>query len=158
MISHPPYSIDTSGLIDGLDRFYPARTFPSLWAEVDRLIDGQRLFLSEEVWEEVKVKDLVAKAWCQPRLERLMVPTDASIAIGVQSLLANHPRLVMNMKGRNRADPFVIVVAQKSRACVVTGEGSDGTANRPKIPYICRTLGIECIRFTDLIVREGWTF
>jgi hypothetical protein len=62
------------------------------------------------------------------------------------------------MKNRNRADPFVIALARMRGATVVTGEGSDGTANRPKIPFVCEQLGINCVRFLDVVTLEGWTF
>lgn len=152
------YSIDTSALIDGLERYYPERAFRSLWQKMDELINEGRLFISEEVWLEVKAKDAVARAWCEPRLHSLMVPTDAKEAREVRRILERHERLVMAMKGRNRADPFVIAIGRLLDAIVVTGEGSDGTANRPKIPYICRDLGLPCIGITDLILQEDWVF
>jgi hypothetical protein len=64
----------------------------------------------------------------------------------------------MQMKNRNRADPFVIAVAGLRGATVVTGEGSDGTADRPKIPFVCSQLRIPCIRLLDVIRAEGWSF
>jgi hypothetical protein len=152
------YSADTSALIDGLERYYPEDHFPGLWERVDGLITEGRLIISEEVWEEAQTKDAVVKAWCEPRKDSIVVPTDATVVQEVQRVLAGHERLVMNMKGRNRADPFVIAVASLRRAVVVTGEGSDGTENRPKIPFVCQDLGIECIKFVDVIRLEGWTF
>ena len=86
------------------------------------------------------------------------MPTDASVAVEVQRILSAHPRLVMQMKNRNRADPFVVAVASLRGATVVTGEGSDGTADRPKIPFVCSQLGIPCIRLLDVIRAEGWSF
>jgi len=103
-------------------------------------------------------KDAVAKACCEDRQDRLVVPTDAGVASAVQRILIDHERLVMNMKGRNRADPFVIALAQLKGAVVLTGEGSDGTANRPKIPYICQEIGLPCCRFLEMIRLEGWRF
>ena len=64
----------------------------------------------------------------------------------------------MNMKGRNRADPFVIALASVRGATVVTGEGSDGTDSRPKIPYICEVMGLLCTRFLGVVQTEGWRF
>lgn len=154
----PIYSVDTSALIDGLERYYPEEAFPALWERVDTLIDQGRFLMSEEVWEEVKVKDAVAKAWCESRKDRLVVPTDASVAATVQSLLVDHERLVMNLKGRNRADPFVIALAQLKGAVVLTGEGNDGTAKRPKIPYVCDQINVTCHRFLQMIRMEGWRF
>lgn len=153
------YSIDTSALIDGLERYYPAARFPSLWARVDELIANGRFLLSEEVWEEVQVKDAAAREWCnQRRKEDIVVPTDVAVARAVQEVNGASPRLVMNLKGRNRADPFVIAVARVRGCTVVTGEASDGTADRPRIPYVCTLMNIDCIRLLDLINRENWTF
>jgi len=152
------YSVDTSALIDGLERYYPEEHFPGLWEKVDELVDDGRLIISEEVWEEAQTKDAVVQAWCEPRKDSIVIPTDTAVAQEVQRILATHQRLVMNLKGRNRADPFVIAVARIRGATVVTGEGSDGTENRPKIPYVCERLGIECVKFVDVIRLEGWTF
>lgn len=114
--------------------------------------------MSEEVWEEVQLRDAAAKTWCESRLEKLIIPTNAAITQEVQRILTQHERLMMNMKGRNRADPFVIAVANLRNAVVVTGEGSDGTEARPKIPYVCQRLNIQCLRFIDIITSEGWRF
>ena len=152
------YCVDTSALIDGLERYYPEEHFPALWERVDELVTAGRFFISEEVWEEVKQKDERAQAWVQPRLEELVVRTDQAVVSATQQVLRGHELLVKNMKGRNRADPFVIAVAQLRGAIVVTGEGSDGTATRPKIPYVCGQLGLTCFRFLDVIRAEGWRF
>jgi hypothetical protein len=122
--------------IDWLERYYPPAAFPAIVTKVDELIDDGRLFLTEEVWFEVQAKDEAAKDWCTPRKDKLIVPTDEAVAIEVRSILETHKRLVMNLKNRNRADPFVIAVAKLKRAIVVTGENG-GNENRPKIPYVC---------------------
>jgi hypothetical protein len=153
------YSLDTSGLIDGLERNYPPAAFPGLWHRVDGLIAEGRLLLSEEVMIEATKKDLAAKEWCEGRDKAtFMVPTDHTIASIVKDILTEYPKLVKALANRNRADAFVIAVAASRGAIVVTGEGHDGTDNRPKIPYICRRRKVDCIRFVDLILREKWTF
>jgi hypothetical protein len=153
------YSFDTSALIDGLERYYPQASFPALWVRVDELIADRRLYISEEVWQEIQKKDAVARAWCDQRnRDDFVIATDGAVAQAVQQVLAASQRLVMNMKGRNRADPFVIAVAKLRGCTVVTGEGSNGTADRPKIPYVCGLMGIECVRFLDVIRIERWQF
>ncbi len=62
------------------------------------------------------------------------------------------------MKGRNRADPFVIALAQVRDAVVATGEGGDGNAKKPRIPYACEQIGLDCIRFLDVVRAGGWRF
>lgn len=158
MVNAPVYSFDTSALIDGLERYYPESSFPGLWVKVNELVAEGRLLISEEVWEEVQKKDAVAKAWCMPRKADIVVTTDGAVAAEVQRILAAHKRLVMTMKNRNRADPFVMAVASLRAATVVTGEGSDGTANKPKIPYICAQENIPSLRFLQVIENEGWAF
>jgi hypothetical protein len=154
----PTYSVDTSALIDGLERYYPTANFPALWDRVDELIDAGRLVISEEVWHEVEAKTTATKEWCSRRLDRMVVETNSTITGAVSQILTDHPRLVMNMKGRNRADSFVIALASVRGAIVVTGEGSDGTESRPKIPYICAAMGLPCIRLLSVVQNEGWRF
>lgn len=156
--SLPTYSIDTSALIDGLERYYRLQRFPTLWDQVSQLVTDRRLFASDEVWDEVSRYDKPAKDWCKPHQEHMFVATDDAVAQAVRDILKQFPRMVMTGKGRNRADPFVVAVAQLHGAIVVTGEGSDGHANRPKIPYVCEQLGVRCITFTDLIDEEDWSF
>jgi Domain of unknown function (DUF4411) len=153
------YSVDTSALLDGLERYYAEDVFPGIWEKVWDLVAGGRFFVSEEVWEEAQKKTGVVKAWCEKDTTgNLIVRTDGTITREVKSILAGTPKMVMNMKGRNRADPFVVAVARLRGATVVTGEGSDGTEGRPKIPYVCSKLAVPCKRFTELIRGEGWRF
>lgn len=158
-MSGPTYSIDTSALLDGLERYYPPDVFPALWGRVDGLIDEGRLFASEEVWEELQKRDEAGAAWMAPRRYRILVPTDAAVTSLVKELLRHpdHKLLVMNGKGRSRADPFVIAVAELRGAIVVTGEVM-GSERRPRIPNVCEGRGIEWIPFLEIIKREGWTF
>jgi len=153
------FCVDTSALIDGLERYYPEVTFPALWKRVAQLVEDGRLIISEEVWIEARAKDEAVKEWCGARgKDPMVVATDSKVAQQVQGILKEFPRLVSGMKGRNRADPFVIAVAKLRGAVVVTGEGSDGTDARPKIPLVCQRRGIECVRFLDIIRLEGWAF
>lgn len=151
--------MDTSALLDGLERYYFEDAFPGIWEKVAELIEAGRFFISEEVWEEAKKKTEVVKAWCEKDTTgRLIVPTDGAIAREVRAILRDNPRMVMTLKGRNRADPFVVAVARLRGATTVTGEGDDGNERHPKIPCVCGRLGIPCLRFAELIRSEGWKF
>lgn len=158
-MTSPLYSVDTSALIDGLERYYPEESFPALWKEVDALIGAGRFLISEEVWEEARVRDAAAKKWCDSRKnDGLVVATDMAVVREVQNILGGFPNLVKQGRNRNRADAFVIAVARVKGAIVVTGEGPDGNDRQPKIPYICQRLGVKAIRFLDVIQLEGWKF
>jgi len=152
------YSFDTSALIDGLERYYPAETFSGLWEAVDTLISDGRFFASAEVWEEIKKKDELVKKWADSRQSQVFVGTDAIVTLEVQKILETFPRLVMSGGRRNRADPFVVAIAKLRKATVVTGEGNDGSMNRPKIPFVCQEMKIPCVTFTEFISSEQWKF
>lgn len=149
--------MDTSALLDGWSRRYPPAHFPKLWLRIDDLIQDGRFLVSDEVIEEVKEHDDGLKAWIIERRDKIAVPTDEAVTVSVRDVLKSHSRLVMSGSGRNRADPFVIAVARLRGASVVTGE-KGGTAERPKIPYVCSDLQIPCLEFLDLIKGEGWVF
>jgi hypothetical protein len=76
----------------------------------------------------------------------------------VRSILRDFPTMVGTLRGRNRADPFVVALGRLKHATVVTGEGDDGNERHPKIPFVCDRRGIPCMKFTDLIRAEGWRF
>jgi hypothetical protein len=153
----PSYCLDSSAIIDWHERYYPPASFPALVDRVEQVIVEGRLVISEEVWIEIEAKDAAAKAWCQPRLDNLVVRTDLEIVKQVQEVLRSHPRLVGALRNRSGADPFVIAVAQIRSAIVVTGEAK-GTPTRPRIPYVCDELAVPCMSFLEVIKSEGWSF
>lgn len=85
------YSFDSSGLIDGLERYYPADFFPGLWSRVEDLINEGRLVVSEEVLEELSGRAFAANVWCIERRSRIAVQTDADVAIRVREILKGFP-------------------------------------------------------------------
>ena len=148
------YCVDTSGILDGF-RSYPLVNMPSLWKRVDGLIDGGQLFATIEVLHELRQKADDAAAWASAR-PVMFVPLDEAIQLEVRNILQRFPRLMMQMKKRNAADPWVIALAALRGATVVTGEFG-GTDQRPKIPYVCDQLGIGCLTFVAMIQEEKWS-
>lgn len=149
------YSFDTSALIDGIERFYPPANFPALWVKVDELIGQGRLLISEEVWAEAQTLDAPLKQWCEGGRHEAVVQTDGDIAAVVGQIATDFPQ--WGAQGRNRADPFVIALAECAGAVVVTGEKPGGPGT-PKIPYVSRQRGLTVMKFVDVIKAEGWTF
>ncbi len=153
------YSLDTSGLFDGLERFYPQSHFPALWERVDELISDGRLLMSEEAWSEATKKDEIARQWCEEisasRIQCVR-KTNATIGAIAGSILADFPYWA-RLGHDNEADPFVIAVAEVHQAMVITGE-KQGGPGKPKIPYVCERRNVKHGRFVDLIKNEGWIF
>lgn len=152
-----PYSVDTSGWLDGWQRHYPPDVFPSLWTKLDALIAKGELLSSEEVYVELKRKDDDLHAWIQSR-KQMLVPLDEAIQARVVALLNEFPRLVDTLRGRSIADPFVIATAMERGAVVVTGEPLTGKLDKPRIPDVCQLKSIRCITFLQMIRELKLTF
>lgn len=151
------YSIDTSALLDGWIRYYPPDIFPGLWRRIEDLIGQGALRATEEVLEELKRKDDDVFKWAKLHME-MFVPIDESTQEIVTTILKDFEKLVDTRKNRSFADPFVIALAHLNKCTIVSGEKGTGNPDRPKIPDVCRALGIRCISLLELIRREGWSF
>lgn len=151
------YSLDTSALIDGIERFYPVRNFPQFWARMDELIGEGRLRVSEEAWYEAVRADAPLKEWCEDvdaGRSRCVYPTSAEVAIIAGDIVADFPKWSEQGK-KNGADPFVIAVAEFESGMVISGE-TNGGPSKPKIPYVCKERGVAHGRLVDLIRTEDW--
>lgn len=151
------YCIDTSALLDGIERFYPAFHFPRLWEKIDELVDDGRLIMSEEAWDEAQSVDKPAKEWCNEQgmeRHRMVIDTSSEIATVAGEIVNDYPHWVSQGR-KNGADPFVIAVAETYNAVVISGEVNGGPG-KPKIPYVCQQRGIEHGQFIEIIKRERW--
>lgn len=152
------YSLDTSGLLDGWVRYYPPKTFPKLWRNMETLIGKGLLKATDEVFTELSKQgdDEVVK-WCKAQ-SGLFIPFDAAIQIKVSEILSSFPNLVDAGKGRSGADPFVIALAELNDCAVVTGETASGKPNKPRIPDVCRGRAVRSCSFLEMIQEQGWQF
>ncbi|MBX9720834.1 MAG: DUF4411 family protein, partial [Candidatus Obscuribacterales bacterium] len=55
-------------------------------------------------------------------------------------------------------DPFVIALASVHRCAVITEEEPSAKPNKPRIPDVCKDLGIKTLKLVDVIKQEGWKF
>ena len=74
------------------------------------------------------------------------------------ALLSEFPRLVETLRGRSKADPFVIATVVVRGAVVVTGEPLTGKLDKPRIPDMCQVKQIRCIGFLQMIRELRLTF
>ncbi len=154
-MSEAVYCFDTSAWVHAWVRAYPPENFPGLWVELDRLIQGNRLVSPEEVREELARRDDALTDWLKQR-SGVFKPITEEQQHGVIDLLTEYPLLVDSSKGRNEADPWVVVLAEQSAATVVTQEFAKPT--NPKIPDICRARATPFCRVLDVISEEEWSF
>jgi hypothetical protein len=120
-----PYCVDTSGRLDGWERHYPPNIFPTLWTKIDGSIVAGDIFSSEEVYIELQKKADELHDWVKDR-KQMLVPLSEEIQLIAVGLLREYPRLVDTLRGRSKADPFVIATAIERNAVVVTGEPVTG--------------------------------
>ena len=151
------FVFDTSALIGAWSRTYPPDVFPGLWARMEGFAISGRMLVPEEVIEELKQKDDDLHVWVKARTQTAVAPTTAPLMRKVRDVLRDYRHLTKSGKGRGSADPFVIALAQIGPFVVVTEE-KGGTASKPRIPYVCRELGIGCIAPVEFIRAVGWRF
>lgn len=152
-----PYCVDTSGWLDGWQRFYPKDVFPSLWTRIEERIGTGDIITSEEVYIELSKKADDLHDWVMQR-KQMLVPIDEPIQRRVSELLGLYPRLVDTLKNRSTGDPFVIATAEIRGAVVVSGEIATNKLDKPRIPDVCRAHGIRCITFLEMIRELKLTF
>ena len=154
----PTYCMDTSALMDGLERYYPESAFPALWERFNDLIEVGRVIVSEEVWIEATKKAAATKEWCEKQNEdKIVVRTDSEIATKVKEIVGTYPKFTSDASGKNRADPFVVALAAIRNAVVITGEAG-GSDKKPRIPFICDKMDVRCSGFLDIVKNEKWVF
>lgn len=151
------YSIDTSALLDGWNRYYPPDVFPALWQRLGKLIADGDLRASEEVLDELTRKDDLVLAWAREKPDFFMASSE-HVQLVVIEILGAHEKLIDTRSGRSGADPFVIAAAEVSGSIVVTGERPTNRLERPNIPDVCRARGVEWVSLLQLIRQQHWTF
>lgn len=151
------YSLDTSAILDGWNRYYPPDVVPGLWEKIEAMVDEGHLIASEEVLRELSKKDDGAYSWAK-RQSGLFVPTDAAVQLEVRSILKTHQRLIDTRKNRSGADPFVIAVAKVYGCKVVTGERPNNHPQKPHIPDVCNDMGLIWMDILQLCREQEWSF
>ncbi len=156
------YCIDTSSWIDA-KTIYPISNFPSLWDKLDALVTNKQIISPHEVYDELKQKDDEVFNWVNKRKQIFRVLDEEQVAVA-QEIMTKFPGLIDEQKEIPDADPFVIALAivenknlalMGEKCMVVTGE-KPGSRNKPKIPDVCISYGIEYLNITTLVVHEGW--
>ncbi len=108
------------------------------------------------VCEELKRKEDELYKWAFER-EKLFLPLTVEIQEAQKQIVNQFPKLVNEAKQRSLCDPWVIAVAQ-IKSCPVVTQEEFGSPQKPRIPDVCKALGIGCIKVADLIETLDWSF
>jgi len=144
---------------------YPFHIFPSLWKELDTLIESGRLISPHQVYEELSKKDDEIFQWVRRRKKTFRKLDEEQVALA-QEIVARFPKLIDPQKETPDADPFVISVALVERRnltllggqCIVVTEEKPGGGTRAKIPDVCNSYAIEHFSIIEFFNNEGWKF
>lgn len=145
--------MDTSSLLEAWGHSYRPQNFRTFWRRLDLLIAEGRCVICEEVRTEVEEDANKLIDWVKQH-PGLVVDFSRDQELVVQRIIRAYPKLVNIKKNKGWADPFVIALAQVQGHIVVTEEGP-GTQDSPRIPFICRVYGVDCMNLSDMIAMRG---
>ena len=149
------YVIDTSVWIH-VGRNHPTDIFVSLWTHIDDSIASGLIRSPDEVLRELQQGNDTLAVQLAPK-NGLFSPLDANLQASVTEVLARCPTLTDPESDRNRADPFVVALANQNQGIVVTNEKSRrGATGRLKIPDACELLGLRHLDWFGFLREIGW--
>jgi hypothetical protein len=156
MPSDKGYVIDSCALIDLQRRRYPPDVFPTLWENINLLVTQEKLKSHREVLKELKQNDDELLTWANNHKEIFGDPNEEQQS-RVKEILNDFSKLVDSNKMGPQADPFVIARALCEDMAVVTSE-TEGSAEHPKIPYVCKAKGVKCMSLLEMFRELKWHF
>lgn len=150
-------SFDTSALINGRRDLLPPSVFVTLWQRIETVVASGEVRCVDVVRDELDVRDDEVAGWARAQTD-LFVPLEGPLQSATGDVLRAHPRLVGVGGRRSGADPFVIALAIVHGGVVVTEETASGRLEKPRIPDVCRDLGVPCVTLVQFVQVQGWTF
>jgi hypothetical protein len=148
--------LDTSGVLDGWVRYYSPEVFPSLWKQMESAAADGTIVAVQDVLLELERQDDDVFAWAKRHVTFL--PLEDAIQTSATEILARFPQLVNTRRSRSVADPFVIALARVQGLTVVTAERASGSLQKPRIPDVCASLGVNCLTMLGMFKELGWQF
>lgn len=157
------YSLDTTFFIEGW-KHYPPHIFGAYWDWVSSLIDEKVLLASQEVKEELKLREAAEKkleeegrktvlGWLKTR-QHVFVETDQAVTDEVPHIMRKFPHLVKGGGKRSRGDVWVIALAKINGYKVVTEETTGGS----RIPSVCDHYKIKHCTIAELMDELEFRF
>jgi len=150
------FIIDTSSLLE-LHHF-PDDIFPSIWKELDQLVQAGEMLAPHEVKREIeRGHDEIVK-WVKEH-PRAFINLDAEQARHLDSLISEFPAMSGADKTGPFADPLVVAMAMSmgtasDRLPVVVTEETPRGPGSLKIPNLCQRYGIQYVNLHGLLRKR----
>lgn len=150
------YCLDTSALIDAYYRTYLPGAFPGVWRAIERLAGAGVAVASAEVRQELSVGGHELHEWAKS-VPGMFVETDERIIALAAEVCRSYANLVQPGSAKSKADPFVIAVARERSCAVITCERATNNMNGPRIPDVCRAMGIRLVSIAQMLEEQRIT-
>jgi hypothetical protein len=149
------FVVDTNVLIH-LD-YFNQKIFPSLWNNLDEMIQEGKFFSVSEVSLELnKIDDRISAYWnvIGNTHEFFMDPPEEVLAC----LPYLEPFETFQNYGKEKklwADPYLISYGMAKNATVITQETLNKHPER-KIPFVCNEMGVDCMNLDEFMIHHKW--
>ncbi|MEM3505346.1 MAG: DUF4411 family protein [Archaeoglobaceae archaeon] len=142
------YVIDASSLID-LKKHYPRemKTFEPIWIRLEQLISEKRLISHSEVYSEIEEKDDELFKWCKRNKKMFKDEYDFSLLSKVQTFYDRKYWENNVSDTKPWADPWIIVLAIKTKAKIVTQENKKKQNRIPTVAQNFEIVSLNLIEF-----------
>jgi hypothetical protein len=147
------YCLDTSVFINSWNKHYPFDLFPCFWDHIHDLLFNGKAIVPKAVFDEVHEGGDDLYKWLDFHRRDSVVNPDAQTVAAAKAIVQAYKRLLEVKKSRtgSGADPLVIACAQIKSATVVIEEQASGSLIKPKVPDVCKAMGIKCIRTVEML-------
>jgi predicted nucleic-acid-binding protein len=156
------YCLDTNVLIQAWQKYYSEKLCPDYWMVLNELGKRGKIFIPEEVFQEIMKVDDGLLAWLKE--SKITVrKKDSIVTENLSKIFSSDPKhklLVDATKRRSLADPWVIAHSMKEKATLVTKEEKDKSplSKKIKIPDVCENMKVRCINDFQFIDEVGIRF
>ena len=160
-MSNKVYIFDTNCFIEPWNKFYSHSSFGDYWDTfiLNSLKDSEILMMDQVYLELERKKDSLLDWIKKSGVKNFdsYITTDKNMSDTIQdTVLGKYPELIAG-KESGSADPTIIAAAIEfakqepgKTFTVVTLEGHGGRKH-PKIPFVCKELGVACINLYEYI-------
>ena len=159
------FVFDTCSVIAGRQEIYRKQNFPSLWIEIEDIINKGEVYIPDAVFDELKAltenrtTNTDTFSWAQgfrTKIQSLHSIDKQQLETETARPTSTYPQL----SKKEDADYKVVAAARQLNGTVVTQEQANRSTQtaKTKIPTVCNFENIGCINLSGLIGRYGWIF